>query len=203
MKHSLTNKDKAALTADCSVCGPAVPIRLNGRYGIVCLEARREKARRYKQAHPERVRQQKLAASPSPHRLDLRTGEADTCAVCGPVQPKAWGRGWICPTVISEKGWKVTQVAPQPKCSTCATYLDRFGVCARCAADQVSWMPTEARAKKRHLEMVQPYVDAGFTIADFETQLPAEESAVTGWKTLGDGPALSADHWMRKNGHSW
>jgi hypothetical protein len=64
-------------------------------------------------------------------------------------------------------------------------------------------MPNEARAKKRHMESVQPYIDAGFTIADFETQLPAEESVVTGWKTLGDGPALSADHWMRKNGHSW
>jgi hypothetical protein len=203
MKHSLTNKDKAALVADCSVCGPQVPIRLNGRYGIVCLEARRQAGRNYKKAHPERVRQQKLAARPSPHRLDLRTGEADTCTVCGPVQPTPWGRGWICPTVISDKGWKVTQVAPQPKCSTCNTFLDRRGVCARCAGDEWAWMPDEARSKKRHLEMTGPFVAAGFTIADFETKLPADESAVQGWRTLGDGAPLSADHWMRKNGHQW
>ena len=203
MKHSLTNKDRAQLLADCSVCGPRVAIRLNGRYGIVCLEARRAASRNYKKAHPERVRQQKLAASPSPHRLEVRTGEADTCQVCGPVQPKAWGRGWICPTVISDKGWKVTQVAPQPQCSTCPAYLDRFGVCPRCSADQVQWMPDEARSKKRHLEMTGPYIAAGFTIADFETPLPKDETAVPGWQTLGSGPKATADEWMRKNGHQW
>ena len=108
-KHSLTNKDKAELVADCSVCGPRVPIRLNGRYGIVCLEARRERSRRYKQQNPEKVRAGRAAANPSTHRLSLRTGELDTCVVCGEVQPIPWGRGWMCPTIPKEKGWVVTE----------------------------------------------------------------------------------------------
>ena len=186
MKHSLTNKDKAELLADCSVCGPRVPIRLNGRYGIVCLEARRQATRNYKKAHPERVRQQRANASHSPHMLTLRTGAVDTCSQCGEVQPQAWGRGWICPTIITEKGWKVTQVAPQPQCSTCNTYLDRRGACARCAGDEWSWMPAEARAKVRHHDAAAPYIAAGYTIADFETQLPVDDQpAVPGWRTLG------------------
>ena len=110
MKHSLTNKDKAELVADCSVCGPRVPIRLNGRYGIVCLEARREKSRRYRQANPEKVRAAKAAANPSTHRLSLRNGEPDTCVICGPVQPVRWGRGYMCPTIPTEKGWVMTDV---------------------------------------------------------------------------------------------
>jgi len=186
MKHSLTNKDKAELVADCSVCGPRVPIRLNGRYGIVCLEARRAAGRNYKKAHPERVRQSKANANPSTHRLEKRDGGPDSCSQCGDVQPQAWGRGWICPTIIKEKGWTVTQVAPQPQCSTCNTYLDRRGACARCAGDEWSWMPTEARAKRRHLDATAPYIAAGYTIADFETQLPTDDQpAVAGWKTLG------------------
>jgi hypothetical protein len=110
LKHSLTNKDKAELVADCAVCGPRVPIRLNGRYGIVCLEARRERSRRYKQQNPEKVKAAKAASNPSTHRLSLRNGELDTCVVCGEVQPVQWGRGWMCPTIPKEKGWVVTDV---------------------------------------------------------------------------------------------
>lgn len=110
MMHSLTNKDKAELVADCSVCGPRVPIRLNGRYGIVCLEARRDHSRRWKQQNPEKVRVKKAAANPSTHRLTLRNGELDTCVECGEVQPVRWGRGWMCPTIPAEKGWIVTEV---------------------------------------------------------------------------------------------
>lgn len=110
MKHSLTNKDKTELVADCSVCGPRVPIRLNGRYGIVCLSARRERSRSWKERNPEKARLSRAAANPSTHRLSLRTGEADTCAVCGPVEPIRWGRGYMCPTIPAEKGWIVTDV---------------------------------------------------------------------------------------------
>jgi hypothetical protein len=107
--HSLTKKNKVDLVADCSVCGPRVPIRLNGRYGIVCLEARRERSRRYKQQNPEKVKAAKAAANPSTHRLELRNGSLDTCTECGEVQPVRWGRGWMCPTIPKEKGWIVTE----------------------------------------------------------------------------------------------
>jgi len=110
MKHSLTNKDKAELVADCSVCGPRVPIRLNGRYGIVCLEARRERSRSWKQRNPEKAKASRAAANPSTHRLSLRNGEPDTCVVCGPVTPVKWGRGFMCPTIPAEKGWIMTDV---------------------------------------------------------------------------------------------
>lgn len=110
MKHSLTNKDKVELVADCSVCGPRVPIRLNGPYGIVCLEARRDRSRRWKQENPEKARVSRAAANPSTHRLSLRNGEPDTCVVCGPVQPMKWGRGYMCPTIPAEKGWIMTDV---------------------------------------------------------------------------------------------
>ena len=110
MKHSLTNKDKAELVADCSVCGPRVAIRLNGPYGIVCLEARREKSRSWKERNPEKVKAARTAANPSTHRLTLRNGEPDTCVVCGDVQPVKWGRGYMCPTIPQEKGWIVTDV---------------------------------------------------------------------------------------------
>ena len=117
MKHSLTNKDKAELVADCSVCGPKVPIRLNGRYGIVCVEARREARNRYKQSHPEQTQRQKAASNPSTHRLTLKNGELDTCATCGEVQPVRWGRGWMCPTIPKERGWSVSEtknIRPRP-----------------------------------------------------------------------------------------
>ena len=155
MKHSLTNKDKAALTADCSVCGPAVPIRLNGRYGIVCLEARRERARRYKQQNPEKVKAGRTAAIPSIHRLSLRNGEPDTCVICGPVQPVRWGRGYMCPTIPAEKGWVMTDVMnvrPRPIDPVLRAELAAAGMHVETAP---SPLPTET------------------------------ENAVTGWTTLG------------------
>lgn len=117
MKHSLTNKNKVDLVADCSVCGPRVPIRLNGRYGIVCLEARRERSRRYKRDNAPRVQAAKAASNPSTHRLTLKNGDLDTCAECGEVQPVRWGRGWMCPTIPKERGWSVSEtknVRPRP-----------------------------------------------------------------------------------------
>lgn len=207
MKHSLTNKDKAALVADCSVCGPRVPIRLNGRYGIVCVTARREARRNYKKAHPERARAQKVSATPSLHRLTLRNGEADTCAVCGDVQPVAWGRGWMCPVLHTEKRWPA-QAVPDPQCPICKRYLDRYGACLKCDDDfmdlDARYMPVEARGMKKLMGQLEHIPDGLTLVSAAETPLPSEtEAAVHGWRTLGPGPRVSADEWMRKNGHQW
>jgi hypothetical protein len=161
MKHSLTNKNKVDLVADCSICGPQVPIRLNGRYGIVCLEARRERARRYKQENPEKVRAGRAAANPSTHRLSLRNGEPDTCVVCGEVQPIRWGRGWMCPTIPEEKGWVMTD--------TMHVRPRRLDVA----------LLEELRAAGMHVETAPSALPAEV------------ENAVPGWKTLGSyAPAV-------------
>lgn len=206
MKHSLTNKDKPALTADCSVCGPQVPIRLNGRYGIVCVEARRQARRNYKKAHPERARAQKVGATTSTHRLALRNGDPDTCAICGPVQPVAWGRGYMCPVLHAEKRWPM-QAAPDPQCLLCKRYLDKYGACRNCDDDfadlDARFMPLEARGMRKLMAQLE-HIPDGLSLASTESQLPADvETAVPGWKTLGSGPRASADEWMRSNGHQW
>lgn len=170
MNHSLTNKDKAELKATCSVCGPEVPIRRNGKYGFVCLEARREKSRRYKQNNPAKVKATKAASNPSTHRLTLRNGDLDTCAVCGEVQPVAWGRGWMCPTIPEEKGWTVVpvmNVRPRMLSIALLEELDSAGMHVEPGA---SALPTEI------------------------------ENVVPGWKTLGPasspaGVAQYADPW--------
>lgn len=152
MKHSLTNKDKAALTADCSVCGTAVAIARNGKYGFVCREGRKAATRRYKQAHPDRVREQKNRPA-SKHRLTKRDGTPDTCAVCGPVEPKPMGRGYGCPNRAVELGWKVFPEAPQPRCLLCRTFLDRMGACPKCDDDftdlDEKYLPAESRPAQR------------------------------------------------------
>lgn len=207
MKHSLTNKNRVDLVADCSVCGPGVPIKLNGPYGIRCVKGHREARRNYKLAHPERARSQKAAATGSAHRLEKRTGEMDTCSVCGPVKPTAWGRGWMCPTILKERGWAVIQTVPNPQCLICKRYLDKYGACPSCDDDfkdlDARYMPAEARPMKKLMAQLDLIPD-GFSITSSETPLPAEtESVVPGWKTLGPGPNLSADEWMRQNGHQW
>jgi hypothetical protein len=187
MKHSLANKDKVALTADCSVCGPASTIvKVGNGYG--CQLAVREAKRNYRKAHPERVRASK-ALNPATHKLTVKTGEADTCVVCGPVEPVAWGRGWMCPTIIRERGWTVTQTAPAPKCRLCNKQWLVDGQCPACDmtfADLDSqFLPLESR-RAGHLRVAALYEEMGFTITETESSLPnGNESAVPGWKTLG------------------
>lgn len=48
--HSLTNIDHAARTADCSICGPQVPIQVRKRKewgGVACLAGARENKRQW------------------------------------------------------------------------------------------------------------------------------------------------------------
>lgn len=187
MAHKLTDRNTEALTATCSDCGPSTPIARNGR-AYVCREGRREATRRFRAAHPERVRQSKRRP-PSKHRLTLRTGEPDTCAVCGPVTPKPMGRGFGCPNRAKEMGWNVFAEAPQPACPVCRTYLDRYGSCAKCDDDlsdlETAHLPAEAR--RRTTDITSQFLEAGFSITSWELPLPADEErpAVHGWKTLG------------------
>jgi hypothetical protein len=180
--HSLTNKDKAQLVADCSVCGPRVPIKLNGRYGIVCVEARRQARRNYKQAHPDRARAGRTY-SPSAHKLSLRNGEKDTCSLCGDVQPVAWGRGWMCPTISTERGWTVTQVAPTPRCNLCSKRFLIDGMCPSCDIQERTHSTLDAG-------FLEEVYGAGMHIATAASWLETDTSSVVpGWKTLGSSSA--------------
>jgi hypothetical protein len=180
MKHSLTNKNKPELVADCSVCGPAAPIKLNGKYGVVCVEARRVARRNYKKAHPDRARAGR-AYNPSAHQLTEKTGKADTCVLCGPVTPKAWGRGWICPTILTEKGWTSSQTEPTPRCPLCSKrFLDAAGKCPSCDAEYEDLVEgldpgflTEIYEAGMHIETAASWLETDTT------------PAVHGWKTLG------------------
>ena len=185
-RHSLVEKNPADRTARCVLCGPVAMVPA-GR-GWACVVARRESRRNYKKAHPERARAGR-AHNPSAHRLTLRTGEPDTCAVCGPVKPDAWGRGWICPTLRVEKGWPNTQTAPAPKCQLCNKQWLVDGLCPSCEritedlADM--YIPAESR-RARKQSLADMYEAAGFSIVTEDPALPTGvESAVPGWKTLG------------------
>ena len=193
MAHSLTEHDHAGLTAKCSVCGPATRIAKNGKYGYVCVTARREAKRRWRAAHPAKSRADKNRP-PSKHRLEKRDGSPDTCKICGPVTPVVIGRGWGCPNRAKEMGRTSFPAEPQPRCPICRTYLDRFGGCAKCDDDlsdlETAFIPNESR-RAPIATLADEYERNGFTIQSFEPWLNDEpESAVKGWKTLG-----SAEPW--------
>jgi Recombination endonuclease VII len=59
-EHSLTNVDRDARTADCSICGPQVPIRVRvrtGGGGIECMIKRVESRRQWNRSHRRPARQ--------------------------------------------------------------------------------------------------------------------------------------------------
>lgn len=191
MAHTLTNKDVTALTADCSVCGVGVQITGNGRKRYACAEARRLSQLRFRHSHPDRVRESKRRP-PSAHRLTKRDGSADTCAVCGPVEPKPMGRGYGCPNRAKELGKTQFAAAPQPRCPLCRTYLDRLGSCAKCDDDlsdlDAMFAPAESRSVRRDARLLERYYEDGFSILDPNDPYLLDsgyESVVDGWKTLG------------------
>lgn len=146
--------------------------------GWACVQGRRESRRNYKKAHPDRTRAGRKYA-PSPHRLTERNGGPDVCSVCGPVEPKAWGRGYICPVLLKEKGWTSTQLAPAPKCGLCNKTWLVDGQCPRCDA--------QARLTENlSPAFVNEIYEAGMHIETAASWLDGtQESAVPGWKTLG------------------
>lgn len=197
-RHRLSEQDRANLTATCSVCGPGVEIMRKGKYGLACREGDRAAKRRYKQSHPERVRQDKRRPA-SRHRLAKRDGSRDICSVCGPVDPVVLGRGYGCPNRAAELGWKKFAETPAARCE-CGVYLDRAGKCPSCDTRE-NWdlgyaIKLQEHRERRDLEVMAWRVDLGdfaeddhllgYGFHDGETPLPqASESAVQGWKTIG------------------
>lgn len=136
-RHRLSDRNLESLTATCSVCGPGVKIRRNGKRSFVCLTARRQAFRRWAKAHPDRAREARQF-KPSDHRLEKRDGSPDTCAVCGPVEPRAWGRGWMCGNRFAELRWTSEQVEPAPRCGNCQERWLEDGECPKCDAKPVA-----------------------------------------------------------------
>lgn len=203
--HRLSEKNKAALKATCSVCGPGVDIKRNGKYGFVCIAGRRQANKRYRAAHPERVRQMKRRP-PSEHRLVKRDGSPDECKVCGPVTPVVWGRGWCCPKRALELGRTEFPEAPAPRCSVCVSkFLDAAGECPECDSREntdlgYALMLLEKRYRDNDVNpdfmaYLEEVDNPGFSVVSGETPLPeSSESVVPGWKTIGS-PVSSAVGW--------
>lgn len=192
MKHSLTEKDKKALVATCSVCGPGAKIRRRGKYGHACIVGDREAKRRYKQAHPERAARQSRGISS--HSLARRDGTDTGCAVCGPVTPIKWRRGFMCPNRAMELGWK-PDAKPAPRCETCDSWLRADNGCTFCERSALRPLP---RSLERELAAAGMHVEFEPTVLSDEI-----ENAVPGWRTLGNnspriGFAHYADEWAGK-----
>lgn len=188
MAHRLSEKDKSALVATCSECGPGTPIARNGKYGFVCREARRQAQRRSNANNPAKARERRRRPA-SKHRLVKRDGTPDVCRVCGPVTPVVMGRGYGCPNRATELGWKVFAEAPQPKCATCRAFLTYAGECLRCSneanVDDI-FVPVESRRHVGSAYAMELMEHGGFSFVEHDPLMPAEnESAVFGWKTLG------------------
>lgn len=194
-RHRLTDRDVDSLTADCSICGPAVAIRRVGKY-FQCVTAAREAKAAWRKRHPASDKADKMRP-PSAHRLMVRDGREDTCKVCGVVTPVPHGRGWMCPNRAAELGFtgKATKVPPNQKCKTCAAWLCADGHCPRCVTEldfsDLDWQyaPNKSRQKLRRFAGLN-YGDLdGFTVQhpeDGPTSLPSSnESVVEGWKTIG------------------
>lgn len=211
MKHRLTEKDKQALTATCSICGPGVKIRRNGKYGFACVVGKREALKRWALAHPEKARERRKH-KPSPHRLKARDGGLDLCAICGAVNPVAWGRGWMCPNRARELNRRNTPASPTPKCPKCLTlFLNAKGECPECddrmATDLGYALMVDGYNRRREAASLPWVFDGddyetrlghGFTIVDGETPLDDDyESVVPGWQTLGP-PVDPSDKWYPK-----
>lgn len=182
IRHSLTNRDEAALKATCSVCGPGADILLNGQRGFVCATAKREGRARYKQAHPDRAKENRRF-KPSSHRLQSRKGGADICAICGPVESIAHGWGYMCPNRAKELGWKPEE-APAPLCPTCKSrHLDKMGACPLCDEPLPDY---DRRRPGQEWDPYDEFYEAGLSVRDDFADLEDEiETAVPGWKTLG------------------
>jgi hypothetical protein len=89
--HRLSNIDAVRKMADCSQCGPGVPIRVRTPYPSRCRTALREEARRYGPAKRERERKSSSGYS-NPRRWhlgitnekvqEMLDDQSGTCAIC-------------------------------------------------------------------------------------------------------------------------
>jgi hypothetical protein len=193
--HRLTNRDEKTLTGECSVCG-LVAIRRAGN-GYRCAVKLAEKHSAWAKKNPAKARANRR--SKSDHKLfahDYVAAKA-TCAVCGPVDIVMWGAGYACgPHARTLRTVQQDALAGQ-KCRECAiidgyTYAPRMradGTCPRCSDPRVADTGAMLRDQEHNALHGSPdRVPAGFHVVHPDgdpADMPAYESAVPGWKTLG------------------
>ena len=90
-RHSLSNIDREASIADCSICGPGVKIRVAGRKYPQCYRLIQKRIRRRVKLSSERRREAKLKTK---YRLsqaaydDMLASQGGVCAIC--LQPPSY-----------------------------------------------------------------------------------------------------------------
>ena len=132
ISHSLSDRDTAAMTATCAVCGP-VRLKTRGRGRFVCGVRAAERHAEWAARNPEKARRNRRGRSA--HHLtsfdeSTLTGECPVCGIVG-VVPK--GRGFMCRT-RAEEIWTQQQSSPQQRCGVCRrVWLSADGTCAYCS----------------------------------------------------------------------
>jgi hypothetical protein len=192
-RHLLADKDLAAKTAVCSVCGP-VEIRSAGKSWI-CLNKKRESAAAWQAANPEKAAANRAAVSE--HHLvasdpEVRRG---ICPIDGDVDIVPFGRGWACAVRAAELRTVVQDETP--RCRVCYYPGSNFNpvVDGYCEYDR----PGNIRPA---VVPLSPLFDPGAShpveLPKYEAAasvVPARESAVPGWKMIGQD--VPADEWAK------
>ena len=195
-RHRLTDRDPVLRTAVCSICGP-VRMSRNGK-SWMCSNKKADLRASWYNRNPRR-------AKPSEHALTSKDTQnrLGICPVCGPVEIVPYARGWACANRAAELGH--SQAEPHPKCSVCGNYHSRHnpvsptsGQCEACA--RLLYQGTEPRGPSDEAAMAQAFGPAhaahdgtslgAHMVTNFEWMnpeyIPDYESAVPGWKTIGD-----------------
>ena len=189
MIHSLREKNLETMTGNCSVDGWTA-IGYNG-HAYFCKKAKRESIQRSKARNPKATQRGKQ--SRSKHQLS-----GDVCAVCGPVVPAAWGRGYMCPNRMREMGW-TPQERPTSKCPVCMTHwLKADGTCPSCQdreATDVAYGLMLDEGRKAAFQ----FIDGEFRrVIDHEDDLPeAFDSVTPDVPVLGAATPWNATHQVR------
>jgi hypothetical protein len=195
-RHSLTNKDAATLTADCSICG-FVAIRKAGN-GFQCAIKKAQSHRAWVKRNPEKATANRRLRST--HELFGRDYAALTakCAICGPVDMVMWGAGYACG--VNARALRSTQQTAQVggRCRECeiidgpagAPRLRADGSCPRCVEGPDRYVSSHVPPERRHrsVGLAAEYEGAGFTVVHDDNDpysLADTETAVPGWRTLG------------------
>jgi hypothetical protein len=101
-----------------------------------------------------------------------------------------WGAGWTCSTAARERGRLFpAEHAPRGVCDTCRVLDERMvtlsddGSCAACASD--SDLHGSLRGSDDAARGYVEGVEQGLSLWRGDRVLPAFESAVAGWVTIG------------------
>lgn len=137
--HKLTEKDPAARTGVCSVCGPVSLARKGKSWR--CANRRRELHQAWVEENPTKAAASR--AHVSPHKVTN-----GVCPLCGPVEAVPYGRGWACPNTPGAKRRLVQQSAPQSRCRDCGSFFSvSEGICLSCSITNTpgnSWKKIDA-----------------------------------------------------------